>query len=165
MFLRFRGWIYLLSGLFGLTKFAKIIRAKLHITAAPTFSEIIEIWRQTPATTGNGHFSHKMVFGPAGSNYERDIFITSGDRQKMNPAQNWDTNLGKIIRITEDGEVPKDNPFMNKGLLAKSFWTLGHRNALGIAFSKSGQLWSTEMGPRDGDVLNFIQKKIYLQLI
>ena len=99
-----------------------------------------------------------MVFGPAGSNYERDIFITSGDRQKMNPAQNWDTNLGKIIRITEDGEVPKDNPFMNKGLLAKSFWTLGHRNALGIAFNKSGQLWSTEMGPRDGDELNLIQK-------
>lgn len=149
---------YVHSDNLGLTKFAKIIRAKLHISESPTLSDIIEIWRQTPATTGNGHFSHKMVFGPAGSNYERDIFITSGDRQKMNPAQNWDTNLGKIIRITEDGEVPKDNPFMNKGLLAKSFWTLGHRNALGIAFSKSGQLWSTEMGPRDGDELNLIQK-------
>ncbi len=149
---------YVSTDNFGLTKFAKVIRAKLTISDTPKLTDITDIWQQIPATTGSGHFSHKMVFGPAGSDYERDIFISSGDRQKMNPAQRWDTNLGKIIRLTEDGKVPKDNPFQNKGLLAKSFWTLGHRNVLGIAFSKGGQLWSTEMGPKDGDELNLIQK-------
>lgn len=149
---------YVSTDNFGLTKFAKVIRAKLTISDTPKLTDITDIWQQIPATTGSGHFSHKMVFGPAGSDYERDIFISSGDRQKMNPAQRWDTNLGKIIRLTEDGKAPKDNPFQNKGLLAKSFWTLGHRNVLGIAFRKGGQLWSTEMGPKDGDELNLIQK-------
>ncbi len=149
---------YVSSENLGLTKFAKVIRAKLNISDTPILTNITEIWRQTPATTGNGHFSHKIVFGPAGSDYERDIFISSGDRQKKNPAQSWETNLGKIIRLKEDGKLPKDNPFQNNGSLAKSFWTLGHRNALGIAFNKSGQLWSTEMGPKDGDELNLIQR-------
>ena len=66
--------------------------------------------------------------------------------------------LGKIIRINEDGTVPADNPFQDKGELAKTYWSLGHRNALGLAFDQAGQLWSHEMGPRDGDELNLIAK-------
>jgi glucose/arabinose dehydrogenase len=64
--------------------------------------------------------------------------------------------LGKIIRLNEDGTVPMDNPFQDKGDLAKTFWTVGHRNALGIAFAKDGQLWAHEMGPRHGDEFNLI---------
>ena len=64
--------------------------------------------------------------------------------------------LGKIIRLNEDGTIPTDNPFQDKGDLAKTFWTVGHRNALGIAFAKDGQLWAHEMGPRHGDELNLI---------
>ncbi|MCI5118857.1 MAG: PQQ-dependent sugar dehydrogenase, partial [Candidatus Electrothrix sp. LOE1_4_5] len=83
-------------------------------------------------------------------------FITSGDRQKQQPAQSWTQNLGKVIRLNEDGSVPPDNPFQDKGELAKTFWTLGHRNSLGIAFDKQGRLWTHEMGPRHGDELNLI---------
>ena len=82
------------------------------------------------------------------------MFITSGDRQKLEPAQHWDQNLGKVIRIHPDGSIPEDNPFQEKGELAKSFWSLGHRNVLGIAFDNQGQLWTHEMGPRHGDELN-----------
>ena len=149
---------YVSSNTLGLTKFATVIRANLEISESPELTNIIEIWRQKPAKKGNGHFSHRIIFGPAGTDYEKDIFISSGDRQEMNTAQNWDTNLGKIIRLTEDGKVPKDNPFQDKGMLAKTFWTLGHRNALGLGFDNSGQLWSTEMGPKDGDELNLIQQ-------
>ena len=66
--------------------------------------------------------------------------------------------LGKIIRLNDDGTLPADNPFQDKGELAKSYWSLGHRNALGLAFDQNGRLWSHEMGPKDGDELNLIEK-------
>ena len=43
------------------------------------------------------------------------LFISSGERQKFNPAQNMDENLGKILRLNDDGSVPDDNPFADKG--------------------------------------------------
>lgn len=85
------------------------------------------------------------------------MFITSGDRQEKTPAQKWDLALGKIIRINKDGSIPSDNPFQDKGDLAKSFWTTGHRNLLGIAFDQDNRLWSHEMGPAHGDELNLIE--------
>ncbi len=109
------------------------------------------IWRQTPKVSGKGHYSHRLVFGP-----QRYLFITSGERQKQEPAQSWTQDLGKIIRLHADGSVPPDNPFQDKGALAKSFWSLGHRNLLGIAFNKNGQLWTHEMGPQHGDEFNLI---------
>lgn len=64
--------------------------------------------------------------------------------------------LGKIIRLNDDGTVPQGNPWQDKGELARSFWTTGHRNLLGIGFDSDGRLWSHEMGPRHGDELNLI---------
>jgi glucose/arabinose dehydrogenase len=86
------------------------------------------------------------------------LFITSGDRQKFTPAQNMAMNLGKVVRINQDGSVPKDNPFYNKGDVTSQIWTLGHRNPLGIDFDAQGRLWVHEMGPRDGDELNIIER-------
>lgn len=133
-------------------KGAVVIRAKLKSsTESPKLENIETIWRQTPKVTGSGHYSHKMAFSPDGY-----LFITSGDRQKQEPAQSWEQNLGKIIRLNADGTVPADNPFQDKGELAKSFWSVGHRNMLGITFDKQGLLWSHEMGPKDGDEFNNI---------
>ncbi len=117
--------------------------------AGPKLENIEVLWRQEPKVSGNGHYSHRLAFGPDGK-----LFITSGDRQKQTPAQSWTQNLGKVIRINADGSVPPDNPFQDKGELAKTFWSLGHRNLLGIAFDKQGRLWTHEMGPRDGDEFN-----------
>jgi glucose/arabinose dehydrogenase len=68
------------------------------------------------------------------------------------------SNLGKIVRLNEDGSVPKDNPFADKGGVAAQVWSLGHRNVLGIAFDAQGRLWAQEMGPRGGDELNLIER-------
>jgi glucose/arabinose dehydrogenase len=131
-------------------KGAVVVRAKFLPSASSTELENIEvIWKQTPKVTGSGHFSHRLAFSPDGH-----LFITSGDRQKMKPAQSWTQSLGKVIRLKADGSVPSDNPFQDKGELAKSFWSLGHRNMLGMAFDNQGQLWTHEMGPRHGDELN-----------
>ncbi|MBT7800477.1 MAG: PQQ-dependent sugar dehydrogenase [Tateyamaria sp.] len=140
----------------GKTRYASVIRGTLENLNKPQLKNIETIWRQIPARRGKGHFSHRIAFGLDGTQHAGKIFITSGDRQEQTPAQQWDMALGKIIRLNEDGTVPTDNPFQDKGELAKTFWTVGHRNALGIAFAKNGQLWSHEMGPKHGDELNLI---------
>ncbi len=115
----------------------------------PRLNDVEVIWRQDPKVTGSGHYSHRLAFSP-----DDKLFITSGDRQKQKPAQDWSQNLGKVIRLNSDGSVPADNPFQDKGELAKTFWSLVHRNLLGIAFDQKGRLWTHEMGPKHGDELN-----------
>ena len=65
------------------------------------------------------------------------------------------SNLGKILRLNEDGT---DNPFYKQGGVTAEIWSLGHRNPLGMAFDRQGQLWVVEMGPKGGDELNIITK-------
>lgn len=111
------------------------------------------IWRQTPKVTGRGHFGHRMVFSSDGH-----LFISSGERQKFTPSQDMKQNLGKILRLNDDGGVPDDNPFANQGGVAAQVWSLGHRNPLGLAFDGDGRLWNHEMGPRGGDELNLVKR-------
>ena len=139
----------------GKTRYASVVRATLERSDSAYLKNFETIWRQTPARS-QGHFSHRLAFGLDGTQYAGKIFITSGDRQELTPAQKWDTALGKVIRLNDDGTIPTDNPFQDKGDLAKTFWTVGHRNALGIAFDKNGQLWAHEMGPKHGDEFNLI---------
>jgi glucose/arabinose dehydrogenase len=67
-------------------------------------------------------------------------------------------NLGKVVRINQDGSVPQDNPFYGNGDISNQIWTLGHRNPLGIDFDADGKLWVHEMGPKHGDELNLIER-------
>ena len=109
------------------------------------------IWRQTPKVDGDGHFAHRIAFAPDGT-----IFLTSGDRQKMQPAQDMGSDLGKIHHLTAEGAPVPGNPWASRGGRAAMYWSLGHRNPLGIAFAPDGRLWSSEMGPQGGDELNLI---------
>ena len=139
----------------GKTRGAKVIRAKLENRKLLNHQLI---WEQLPQTTGRGHFSHRLAFGPAGSSETGMLFISSGDRQIMDPAQTFDNNLGKIIRLHDDGRIPNDNPFKEMGFPANTIWSLGHRNVLGIAFAPNNNLWANEMGPLHGDELNLISE-------
>ncbi|MEO0498753.1 MAG: PQQ-dependent sugar dehydrogenase [Pseudomonadota bacterium] len=139
----------------GSTFGAVVVSATLDRSGSvPTLTDVSRVWEQQPKVSGRGHYSHRIAFGPAGTDQEGKLFITSGDRQKQSPAQDWAVNLGKVIRLNDDGSVPPDNPFQDKGELAKSFWSTGHRNLLGIDFDANGQLWTHEMGPRHGDEIN-----------
>src|SRR3546814_6042041 len=86
------------------------------------------------------------------------MFVTSGDRQKMEPAQDMNQNLGKVVRLTDTGMIPSTNPYYDQGRIKAQIWSLGHRNLLGIAFDKAGNLWTHEMGPRGGDEFNLVRK-------
>jgi glucose/arabinose dehydrogenase len=134
----------------GDTRGAAVARARLEIDGDSAVLEDLQvIWRQMPKVGGRGHYGHRLLFGPHGY-----LFISSGERQKFDPAQDMQSNLGKIVRLHDDGTLPDDNPFADEGGVTAQIWTLGHRNPLGIAFDAQGQLWNVEMGPKGGDELN-----------
>ena len=111
------------------------------------------LWRQEPKTEDEGHFGYRIVFDADGM-----LWISSSERREFDPAQDMNTNLGKIIRLNDDGSVPNDNPFADQGGVAAQVWSLGHRNILGMAFDANGRLWAPEMGPLGGDELNLIER-------
>jgi glucose/arabinose dehydrogenase len=118
-----------------------------------TLQDLKVIWRQVPKVDGRGHYGHRLLFGNDGK-----LWITSSERQKFDPAQDMQSNLGKLIRLNDDGSVPADNPFADKGGVTAQVWSLGHRNLLGIDFDAQGRLWEVEMGPQGGDELNLIER-------
>jgi len=139
----------------GDTRGAAIARGTLTLDdrGGAKLSQMHVIWRQVPKVTGRGHYGHRIAFGPDGR-----MFVSSSERQKFDPAQDMQSNLGKIVRLNDDGSVPADNPFVEQGGVAAQVWTLGHRNVLGMAFDANGQLWAHEMGPKGGDELNLIER-------
>jgi aldose sugar dehydrogenase len=127
-----------------------VARAKLD---GSQLTDLQVIWRQTPKTIGRGHYGGRLLFGPDGK-----LWITSGERQRFEPAQDTSGNLGKIIRINPDGSVPSDNPFADKPGMPADAFTIGNRNPLGIAMHpETKQIWINEMGPKGGDELNLIE--------
>lgn len=134
----------------GDTRGAAVARARLVRDGDGGRLEALQvIWRQVPKVSGQGHYGHRLLFGPDGK-----LWISSSERQKFEPAQDMATNLGKIVRLNDDGSVPADNPFADRGGVSAQIWSLGHRNVLGMDFDARGQLWEVEMGPRGGDELN-----------
>lgn len=153
---------YAESGL-GDTRGAAVARAVLSEADGGGYLSGMEvIWRQYPKVVGFGHFGHRLKFDDEGY-----LWISSGDRQKFTPSQDMQSNLGKILRLHDDGSIPDDNPFVDLydedpfvddiGVYAQ-IWSLGHRNPLGLEFDLDGGLWVMEMGPRGGDELNRIER-------
>lgn len=134
---------------------AAVARARLVLDedGGGALEDLQVIWRQTPKQSGDGHFGHRLAFDSDGM-----LWISSSERQEFDPAQDMNSNLGKMVRLNDDGSVPDDNPFADQGEVAAQVWSLGHRNILGMAFDADGKLWAHEMGPKDGDELNLIEK-------
>ena len=136
---------------------AAVGRAELNCqpaAASCALENLQVIWRQVPKGTNRGHFSHRIAFAPDG----RSLFISSGERQLKQPAQDLTGNLGKIVHLQLDGTPAPGNPFADKGGVSAEIWTLGHRNVLGLKFDPQGRLWGLEHGPGGGDELNLIEK-------
>lgn len=114
------------------------------------------IYRTTPANKSVLHYGGRILFDKTGN-----LIISTGERSVLETrplAQAVSSSLGKIVRITTDGQPASGNPtFKEVGALPELYST-GHRNPQGIAFHPvTGDLWESEFGPRGGDEINRVQ--------
>lgn len=134
------------------TRGAVVARGTLNLDA-PAIENLEVIWRAFPKVDGGLHFSHRIAFDDEGH-----MFVSAGERNKYDPAQDLNATLGKIVRLNDDGTPAAGNPFASQGGVAAEVWSYGHRNPLGIAFDPEGRLWNVEMAPRGGDELNLVME-------
>lgn len=106
------------------------------------------------------HFGSRLQWLPDGT-----LLVAVGDGGNppvqldgeliRNQAQNRQSLLGSVVRLTDQGEAPADNPFVDEAASNPLIWSYGHRNIQGLALDpETGQVWSTEHGSRGGDELN-----------
>lgn len=114
------------------------------------------IFRTTPTYKGKLHYGGRIIFDKTGH-----LFVSSGERSDLETrplAQDLKSTLGKLVRITKDGQAATNNPFASNSDALPEIYSYGHRNPQGLAFHpETGDLWSSEFGPRGGDELNRIQ--------
>jgi aldose sugar dehydrogenase len=97
----------------------------------------------------------RIVFGKDGMVY---MTIGVGDLPAASRAQDPNDLAGKVLRLRDDGTVPSDNPFVGRAGYRPEIYTLGHRNALGLAVQPdTGDIWECENGPNGGDEINILQ--------
>ena len=111
------------------------------------------LFSMEPKTRSSHHFGGRIVFDEAGY-----VYLTLGDRGEMARAQLLGDHAGSIIRLHDDGRLPKDNPFVNRAGAKPEKFTLGNRNVQGVAIHpKTGEVWTHEHGPQGGDEINIIK--------
>ena len=114
------------------------------------------IYRATPAYNGDAHYGSRILFDKEGN-----IIFSTGERSDLvtrPQAQDLNSALGKVIRITKDGKAAAGNPFLNNSAARPELYSYGHRNVQGLAMHpETGDLWEGEFGPRGGDEINLIQ--------
>ena len=111
------------------------------------------LFRALPKSSGGSHFGGRLVFDGNGH-----IFLTLGDRGDRPRAQDLGDHAGSVIRLTEDGGVPSDNPFVSTKGARPEIFALGNRNVQGAAIHpRTGELWTHEHGPQGGDEVNVIR--------
>ncbi len=114
------------------------------------------IYRAEPAYAGNLHYGGRVLFDRTGS-----LIISTGERSDLATrpqAQVVTSALGKIIRITKDGQPAPGNPTFSQAGALPELYSIGHRNPQGLAIHPTtGDVWQSEHGPRGGDELNRVR--------
>lgn len=111
------------------------------------------IFVQRPKTSRGLHFGSRLVWDRTGH-----LFVTLGDRGDKDEAQKTNHHIGKVLRMTDDGKVPADNPLIQDAKFAPETYSWGNRNVQGAALHpQTGELWANEHGPQGGDEINIIR--------
>ena len=138
----------------------RVARATFDSSALQNLEVIFEV---SQTKTGTQHFGSRIVWLP-----DNTMLVAIGDGGNppielngdliRKQAQNLNSNLGKVVRLNDDGSIPPDNPFVGSTDADSAVWSYGHRNIQGMTFdSVNNRLWSTEHGARGGDELNLVE--------
>lgn len=121
-----------------------------------TIENATVIYEAGPIYNGKLHYGGRIIFDKDGN-----LIVSSGERSDLATrpqAQDLKSGLGKIFRITTDGKAVAGNPFEGNADALPEIYSYGHRNPQGLAFHpETGDLWSSEFGPRGGDELNKVE--------
>jgi glucose/arabinose dehydrogenase len=105
------------------------------------------------AADTNLHYGSRLAFGRDGM-----IYMTVGERNQRDRAQNTNDHAGKVLRLRDDGTVPPDNPFVSRSGFKPEIYSYGHRNPQGLAVHpQTGEIWTNEHGPLGGDEVNVVR--------
>lgn len=138
----------------------RLARATFDGNALRNLQVIFEV---SQVKSGGQHFGSRIVWLPDGT-----MLVAIGDGGNppvqlegdliRKQAQNLRSHLGKIVRLKDDGSIPRDNPFATRADANPAIWSYGHRNIQGLTFDPSTQrVWATEHGARGGDELNLVE--------
>lgn len=118
-----------------------------------TLQDAEQLFLMNELSSAGQHFGSRLVFLDDGT-----LLFTIGDRGQRTRSQNFRDHAGGTIRLNDDGTVPEDNPWVGNDDYAPELFTVGNRNAQGMAIHpRTGQIWQSEHGPRGGDELNLIE--------
>jgi len=150
------GWIYFTYSTLqeDSTGGTVLSRAKLEGTS---LTGVEEVYRQTPFLEPDYHFGSRISFHEEGT-----MYVTLGERgQRREETVDIPTptsSVGATVRLTMDGSVPEDNPFVGSDEGLDEVYSYGHRNQQGMAIHpETGAVWQTEHGPHGGDELNLVE--------
>jgi len=111
------------------------------------------IYRANPANPSDLHYGGRILFDKTGN-----LMVSTGERSVLETrplAQSVTAALGKVIRITKDGQPASGNPNFNQAGALPELYSIGHRNPQGLALHPdTGEIWLSEHGPRGGDEIN-----------
>jgi aldose sugar dehydrogenase len=115
--------------------------------------DVKEIFVAEPFVALSGGDASRLAFAPDGT-----LFMSSSHHRDEKGPQDPMNDVGKILRLNDDGSIPKDNPFVGKAGYRPEIYSIGHRTVLGLVIHPTtGALWETENGPAGGDEVNVIQ--------
>jgi glucose/arabinose dehydrogenase len=131
----------------------KVIRGKIRNNQWVEQQTLFEVPDSLKVTGGN-RWGGKLFFDKEGF-----LFFSIGDMARANDSQDLGKPSGKVFRISSDGSIPKDNPFVRTLNALPAIYSIGNRNVQGFAqHPVTGEIWMTEHGPMGGDELNILKK-------
>ena len=132
-------------------------RGRLDLEAA-ALTDVETLFAVSPAVDSAAHYGSRIVF------HDGHMFVGLGDRnsKEFGPdhiAQDLGSENGSVIRLTLDGDIPQDNPFVGQDGAAEAIWSYGHRNIQAMAVHpETGDIWLAEHGEAGGDEINIVQR-------
>jgi aldose sugar dehydrogenase len=145
------GWIYLTySKADGDMTTTALARARLD---GSRLADMRDIFVTNARGQPGGHYGSRVVFLDDGT-----LLMSVGDRMRQpERAQDTRDHAGSIVRLTADGSVPQDNPFVGNDAFAPEIYSFGHRNIQAMTrHAGTGEVWVFEHGPRGSDLLHRI---------
>ncbi len=112
----------------------------------------------SPGMRGGAHFGARIVFD------DGYLYAGFGDRGSKDfsanhISQDLRSENGAVIRLTLDGAIPEDNPFIGHDGAAGAIWSYGHRNIQAMTVHpETRAIWLAEHGEAGGDEVNIVER-------